>query len=196
MTECNKEICNRYGPETILCFIDRELDIEMHRAVKKHLASCQPCRMMADIYGSIDYLFESRINADLSGLDFVAIKSATMERIESKTGNIVEKIYKLLSTIFSAQRIKSYLQTFCFVTAIFCSLFYFQRAVVKDHTPVAKSCVAVQSSTLSLEHPATVSSLPLDTPTAIITSVNGNVSSLMILESEDKKMTIIWYKEV
>ena len=148
-----------------------------------------------EYYEYIEHVFESRINASISEVDYSAVKSSILERIENSNSNKIEsifyKIYSLFNNMFNNiefVKIKNgYLQIACFATIICCSVFCYQLYVQDDHHGV----VNVKNDIV-----APVASFSTDTPNAIITSVKGDVSSLMILESEDKQMTIIWYKEV
>ncbi|MBF0231942.1 MAG: zf-HC2 domain-containing protein [Desulfamplus sp.] len=126
-----------------------------------------------------------------SGLNFLRDKVkgvADHTKIRSILSKIIspfEKIYNRaisymsdLLKIYPLQSKTSWLQMASLAGIIFLTVVYFQNSTFfYDSTP-------------------TVASLPQNSPSAIVTSVNGNVSSLMILESEDNKMTIIWYKEV
>jgi|GEM_PF-2415218 len=193
-------ICNRYNPEVISCFVDRELHDEKYQEVGTHLDRCKSCRELAKAYGEVDHMFEKNINITLSDLDLSATKSRIMERIDnqrqrgqrrdsesevkifptlSQRNTLFDNICNLLENALVLKIRRGYLQMGLFAAVIFFSALYFDRYDFLSDTP------------------ATVSSHLISDPSiTMVTSVAGDISSLMILESADKKMTIIWYKEV
>ncbi|MBF0376446.1 MAG: hypothetical protein HQK72_03080 [Desulfamplus sp.] len=160
-------------------------------------------------YEYIEQVFESRINLAISEVDNSVVSASILKSIENRDildkknhnllklkglfkNSLLKKIYSIFSGFnngfnFSVRNIG--FQIACF-TIIVCSTifyveFYSQNRILSDNIVKVENKVA--SKPISLLQ---------DEPNAIITSVKSEGSSVMILESEDKKMTIIWYKEV
>ena len=156
----NMTICNRYNPEVISCFVDRELHDEKYQEVQTHLDRCKSCRELAKAYGEVDHIFEKNINITLSELDFSSTKLRIMERIEnqrqrgqrrdsesevkifpalSQRNTLFDNICNLLkSTLFLKIR-RGYLQMVLIAAVILFSALYFDRYDFLSDTPATVS---------------------------------------------------------
>ncbi len=155
-------------------------------------------------------VFESHINTVISTtVDFSVLKGSILERIKLEQiknkeirlsennltkGNFLDNIFNLFSNTLLTQIKKSYAPLIVCTAIIVCSLIYFQ---VASYELIPKKISSLQQvASLSADGEKLTTDKEAESPDTIITSINGDVSSIMILESEDRKMTIIWYKEV
>ncbi|MBF0230669.1 MAG: hypothetical protein HQK63_13965 [Desulfamplus sp.] len=155
-------------------------------------------------YEYIEQVFESRINLAVSEIDSNVVKASILKSIENGEGDkyslplgragegqndyLERYIYSMFNGFnFSVRNIG--FQIACAIvivcSTIFYVEFYSQNMILSDNIVNVENKVASKPI-----------SFPQDEPNAIITSVKSEGSSVMILESEDKKMTIILYKEV
>lgn len=192
-------ICNKYNPEVISSFVDRALDINMCKEIDKHLQTCPSCRELTEYYKAVDHIFEKRIYKSLSDLDLSSSKVDIMKQIQSES-----TVFKNKSAVdrFKMRSIQNQTSTFLEIIRRFMPGFL---PVKVNKALLQVTCCAIviffsvilfKNNDFFSNNNKIVASLQPISPNAIVTSVNGNVSSLMILESEDKNMTIIWYKEV
>ncbi|MBF0573604.1 MAG: hypothetical protein HQK69_07580 [Desulfamplus sp.] len=158
-----------------------------------------------EYYEYIEQVFESRINSAVSEIDSNVVRAAILKSIENrdlidnKNGDLsrLEKLFKygLLKTIYSMFNGINFsvrnigFQIAC-LTIVVCSTILYVELYSQNR--IASDSIVKVENKVASKH----ISFPQDEPNAIITSVKSEGSSVMILESEDKKMTIIWYKEV
>ncbi|SLM28095.1 hypothetical protein MTBBW1_1260017 [Desulfamplus magnetovallimortis] len=185
-TLCNQESC--YDTMTISSFIDGEISPEESEEVKNHLDNCPVCRQVVDHYLSFEKALNSGIassfkdqdvkilqNRIMATHDLYAKKGADLNGIQNKIRSKLHSIKDFASSsIFSLPKI--YLQIASLAAIIILSI-----TALRDITDVNAPMQSVMAQS---------------SPSAIVTSVNGDISSVIILETEDTHHTIIWYQEV
>ena len=200
LMDANLKNCREYSSETLSCFIDRELAEEEYSIVQKHLVTCRECRSIVNGYSSLAKHFSAGIASTLSEIDPAILKSRIMERIAPGQLHSVAAKSKFAESQFTESKLPCFgqrenlirklrhgIQTFFFIQSFNTRKFYLQLGSVAAIIILSISTIYLQKKpALSLS----------DGPSAIVTSVDGDVSSVMILETQDKKHTIIWYKEV
>ena len=175
--------CNKFDMETISCFVDGELDAKKQKEVSTHLLTCHDCFETAEMYKRIAHGFKQRIKVQKSIFDDPAFSNKIMTRIREKKQKQSMSIFKGKShflpfirflEFFTPGKIPLQMASFAAIVIFSLGLFQFHKYFFTDEKrPGADG----------------------NGPSAIINSVSGDLASLMILETEDHKHTIIWYTE-
>ncbi len=175
--------CNRFDIETISCFVDEELDAKKQKEVSTHLLTCHDCFETAEMYKRIDHGFKQGLKIQKSIFDDSAFYNKIMTRIREKKQKQTMPIFNgkphflpfiRLLEFFTPGKIPLQVASFAAIVIFSLGLFQFHKYFFADEKgPVAES----------------------NGPSAIINSVSGDLASVMILETEGHKHTIIWYKE-
>ena len=169
--------CHTYTNEDLSCYLDGELPDELHLAIERHLKICNSCEKEIHGYASFEVAFNGEIKSTISKMDSDLLKQQIMGRVNAGKKQVVS--WKIFEKILHA------LPAINFTKLFNTRKFYLQLTSVAAIILLSISMVYLKKEPHLLEGPS-----------AIVTSVDGDVSSLMILQTEEHQHTIIWYKEV
>lgn len=191
--ETNLKTCRKYSSETLSCFIDRELTEKEYSAIEEHLATCLECKNIINTYQSLEGHFTAGMTSALSSMDTARLKSRIMAGTDGENLNRQNTVKEPTDSGFSPSEpwkdiIRKLLHG---KQPFFSNQFFNTRKFYLQLTSVA-AIILVSISMIYLQKEPSFSG----GPSAIITSVDGDISSVMILETQEEKHTIIWYKEV
>ncbi len=186
--------CGRYSTETLSAYIDNALPRKILREIDAHLGTCEVCRHTVHAFDSVDNRVAASISFSLSPSDALTQKEQIMAKIEHEKESARQK----------AQKKKPWRRDALPFTMKFSNLMeMLQFKPWKIYLQLASLAAIILISGTLLK---TMAPLPWDAkpavvqyrqePSAIVTSVDGDVASMMILETEQTQHTIIWYQEV
>jgi len=154
----NKE-CNKYKPEHISRFVDKELEPGDYQAVLKHIDNCPECTNLVNQYKALSNRFKSHVDQEVLKFDTTGLKQ--------NIADIVQKPGKIsLGNIFGFSGINKYLKLASITAILMISLFVFQKGLLGPTGP-----------------------------SAIVKSIDTDFESVMIIETQKEKHTIIWFSE-
>ncbi|MFH1156991.1 MAG: zf-HC2 domain-containing protein [Pseudomonadota bacterium] len=151
--------CTRYDTLILSRFVDDELGLDVHAAVRDHLESCRECEGLVSRYRNAADTVNQALSRVEDTLDLGRIHSPVPEQGTWNPG--------MGNTIFGWLFRKNVLQMASIIAIIVSTWAYV------EYRPVESAG-----------------------PSAIVTSVDGNASSVMILETRGEHHTIIWFKEI
>ncbi len=158
--------CNAYPPDNISRFMDNDLSEQEMAALENHLATCPECREQMHRYQRLEDGVIRMVHKQISATETAALEHALLRKIKSEN-----------------QRKRSLASTFQhFMAFIQGKKFYLQ---------MASFAAILLLSTLFLRDQEKI----IRAPSAIVNSIDGNMASVMILETREQRHTIIWYKE-
>ncbi len=157
--------CKIYDKDLIGKFIDNELPEDQTNAISDHIKRCPLCQNLISQYNSINNIFEQNIAKQINDTDTSVLKKNILKNIRKNNNSFVKKLFDYLSPKF-------YLKIASIVTIMVTILIYFQ--------------------TRPLGEPNGIKNIG---PSAIVNSIDGKASSIMIFETKKNKQTIIWFSE-
>lgn len=173
--------CKKFNKEIISCFVDGELPPGQQKEVEAHAAFCMECHETIEKYRKIAWEFEKGVHRQTPFSGVWVSSNAISGKNRETIGNFLNPIVflkpKFLSFVEFLKIEKISLQVGSFAAILVLGLcllpFYRHPFFNGEDAPV----------------------LNTDGPSAIIQTVSGDLSSVMILETEENQHTIIWYKE-
>lgn len=158
--------CNTYPPETISRFMDNALSGNATADLEKHLKTCPECRHLLQQYLRLE-----------DGLSHIIRQKAPSEDTADLEGILIRQIRDKNRKNTSVK--SSFRQFLDFIQG---KKFYLQMA--------SFAAILLLSTMFLRDQEKFISS-----PSAIVNSIDGNMASVMILETREERHTIIWYKE-
>ena len=189
----NNMSCDQYTTKTLSSYIDNALPRKILREIDAHLETCEACHHTVHLFDSIGDRVAANISFSLSPGDALSQKEQIMAKIRHEKESAREKDQK--KKIWS-------LHAFPFAVEFSNLTRMPQFRPWKIYLQLASLAAIILISGTLLK---TMAPFPWDTPSAvvqyphepsaIVTSVDGDVASMMILETEQTQHTIIWYQE-
>jgi anti-sigma factor RsiW len=158
--------CNAYPPDKISRFMDKDLSKQEMAQLEKHLATCPTCRQLVNRYKRLGDGVIRMVHQQVPPMETAALEHALLKKIRSET-----QIKRSLTSPF--KRFMDFIQgkKFYLQMASFAAILLLSTLFLKDQEKVIRA------------------------PSAIVNSIDGNMASVMILETREQRHTIIWYKE-
>ena len=158
--------CNAYPPDNISRFMDNDLSEKEMAALEKHLATCPECRQRANRYQRLEDGVIRMVHQQSLSMDTAALEHALLKKTRSQGQKKRTQTSPFKGFMDFIQGKKFYLQMASFAAILLLSTLF-----LKDQEKVIRA------------------------PSAIVNSIDGNMASVMILETREQRHTIIWYKE-
>lgn len=161
-----KKKCNAYPPESISRFVDNALSGKATAELEKHFEICPECRQLLQNYHRLGDGVVHIIHQQIPRTDDAGLEDALVRKIRNKNMKLASQRSPFRQFMDFIQEKKIYLQM-----ASFAAILLLSTVFLRDQETVIR------------------------TPSAIVTSIDGNMASVMILETREQRHTIIWYKE-
>jgi anti-sigma factor RsiW len=158
--------CNRYTTEMLSQFVDNALPPETRTELARHLTTCPTCRHTVKRYQSITSKVMQNIQRHGSRANNTALEQNLLVKIRKEKAMKASNLSFFQGVINFIKGKKIYLQM-----ASFAAILLMSMAFLQDQKVV------------------------FQTPSAIVNSIDGEMASVMILETREQRHTIIWYKE-
>ena len=158
--------CNAYPPDNISRFMDNDLSKQEMAELEKHLATCPECRERMHRYQRLGDGVIRMVYEQIPTTETDVLEHALLRKIRSEN----QRKRPLTSTF---QRFMTFIQgkKFYLQMASFAAILLLSTLFLRDQEKVIRA------------------------PSAIVNSIDGNMASVMILETMEQRHTIIWYKE-
>jgi putative zinc finger protein len=167
-----KTRCKTYTSEQISKFVDKELPKNEYDILESHLHQCSACSHLVEQYNTLSVLFTSHIDQQVKDIDTSQLNQNRVSQklnkvIKNATRNVKWNVFgSFKSSFFELFTQNIYLKLASITAILMISLFSFQTTWFG--TPG---------------------------PSAIVNSVNTDFASVMIIETQKEKHTIIWFSE-
>ncbi len=158
--------CNAYPPDNISRFMDNNLSKKETLKLKKHLAACPECRQLLNRYQRLEHGVIHMVHQQVPPMKATTLEHALLKKIRSENQRRRSLTSPFKRFMDFIQGKKFYLQMASFAAILLLSTMF-----LRDQEKVIRA------------------------PSAIVNSIDGNVASVMILETREQRHTIIWYKE-
>lgn len=158
--------CSKYTPETLSRFVDKALPPEAQTSLSRHLSTCPACQETIKSYQNIDNQFIQHIQRHSRRVNNTALAQELLVKIRK------EKKRKPPDFSFSQTMIN------------------FMKEK-KIYLQIASFSAIVLISSLFLQGPK----VTFNSPSAIVNLIDGDMASVMILETPKQHHTIIWFEE-
>ena len=153
------------NPETISRYCDGELPVGQIDRFRAHLETCRSCRQVMDDYKSVSRMASQEIIHRFPPETATNLEYRIMNRLKSGNPEKEHSLYKRIGS-----RIFQIGKVLVPTTAMAAgALFFFTWT---HNTPVVEAA-----------------------PSAIISSISGDVKSIMIMETPGTRQTILWIQE-
>ena len=147
-------------------FVDNALPPETRTSLEQHLSTCPACQHTVKSYQNIDTKVMQNIQRHSHGVNNTALAQALLVKIRKENVMEPSDFSFFQGMIDFIKGKKIYLQM-----ASFAAILVMSMALLQDQKVVFHS------------------------PSAIVNSIDGDMASVMILETQEQHHTIIWYKE-
>lgn len=147
-------------------FVDNALPSQITRTLEEHLTSCPACQQTVKKYQNITNQVVNGIQRHSNRMNDTEIEKNLLIKIRKENAKKKWNFSYLNGFIDFIKVKKIYLQM-----ASFAAILLLSMAFLQDQRPA------------------------FHTPSAIVNSIDGEMASVMILETPDRRHTIIWYKE-
>jgi len=165
-----KKTCNKYRSYDISMFVDNELPCDQYHSLAQHIDHCPECSRLAEQYRSISTVFND--HADHIGLK---IEKIDQGRLNQKLAHTIQNSgKKSLENMFGFFGKNRYLKLASIAVILVISLFAFQGNLFSPSGSI-------------------IGSSP--DPSAIVKYIDTDFTSVMIIETQKEKHTIIWFSE-
>jgi anti-sigma factor RsiW len=162
-------------PELISRFLDKELSIKDEELVKAHLDLCPVCRSIAkDMIEMADQI-KAGIRAETENVDFSKINQAVLSRI---------RLEKTEKPSFLSHVIDFFSNSVDFIMG--------EIRSSRRRTLIPASALLASIAFILIITATTGIFSPENVPSALVSSVSSDVSSVFIMETTGTKQTIIW----
>ncbi len=174
-----RQKCSKYSCEDISRFVDNELLEDQYQHLEQHLEHCIHCRTLVKHYKTISTQFKTFIDRKTVQADPVKVKqklSIQNSKTKSFEGNFNQR------NILSILRIKNFFQRNNWGNRWFSGEHYLKLASV-----ALLLIITIFTFQEKLFTPSG--------PSAIVKYIDTDFASVMIMETQNKQHTIIWYSE-
>ena len=158
--------CNKYTAATLSQFVDNALPPETRTSLERHLPTCPACQRIVKSYQSIDHRIIQNIHRHSRRVNNTALEQELLVKIKKEKATKPSDFSFFQGMIDFIKGKKIYLQMASFAAILVMSIAFLQDQKVVFHSP-----------------------------SAIVNSIDGDMASVMILETREQRHTIIWYKE-
>lgn len=187
--------CGRYTTKTLSCYIDKALLPNLMGEVETHIKGCAQCRKTVEAYQRIDANVLLHIDALLSLEKRAQETERIMTAIRHEKKSAWSEKRQVSTQRFTFEWIKNLVFNFKSPWTPNAPRFKISLQLASLAAIILIS-VTVMKTIFSLPPNRTPAMMPSnDNPSAIVTSVDGDVASVMILETKERRHTIIWYQE-
>ena len=158
--------CSKYTPETLSRFVDKALPPEIQTSLNRHLSTCPACQQTIKSYQDIDNQFIQHIQRHSRRVNNTALARELLVKIRKEEERKPPDFSFFQTMINFIKGKKIYLQIASFAAILLISTLFLQDQKVT-----------------------------FNSPSAIVNSIDGDMASVMILETPKQRHTIIWFKE-
>jgi len=158
--------CNTYTSETLSQFVDKALPPETQTSLEQHLTICPVCQQTVKRYQKIDKQVMLNIQRHSNRANTTSLAQELLVKIRKKK-ETKRPVFSFFQNMIDVIKGKKiYLQIASFAAILLMSILFLQDQKVTFHGP-----------------------------SAIVNSIDGDMASVMILETRKHRHTIIWFKE-
>ncbi len=159
--------CNTYTSEQISKFVDKELSKKENDILESHIQHCSACSHLVEQYNTLSVLFTSHIDQQVKDIDSSKVNQKLNQAIRNSMRDSKRNFFGLFkSNTFELFSQNIYLKLASITAILMISLFSFQNTWFGTSGP-----------------------------SAIVNSVDTDFASVMIIETQKEKHTIIWFSE-
>ncbi len=169
-----KSLCNT-DPIMLSQFLDGEVKPDEAKRIRQHLSDCPKCRKAVNDNHLLSSHFKNYINLNTSLINPSAIETNVLEKIHQKNENLRDKIKRIL---FS----NKILIPASAIASVLVILLYFSYQFIYRNSDGPVNRFAAHTSAVNA-------------PSAIVDSFSGETSAVMIMETPNSRLTILWYNE-
>ena len=158
--------CHQYHPEMLSRLVDNALTPRESARIREHLACCPHCRDWVDRYGELDRQVGPALEGHLAAQGRPDLEASVIQALfPPSKASVWHRLFR--SFDFLKTR-KFYLQVASFAAILILGTLFLQDRPLLP---------------------------PQSDASAIVTTIDGNAASVMILETRKQRHTIIWYQE-
>ena len=147
-------------------FVDNALPPETRTSLELHLSTCPACQNTVKSYQNIDNRVIQNIQRHSHLVNNTALVQELVVKLKKEKATEASDFSFFQGMIEFIKGKKIYLQMASFAAILLISMAFLQDQKVVFHSP-----------------------------SAIVNSIDGDIASVMILETREQHHTIIWYKE-
>jgi hypothetical protein len=194
-----KNRCKTYTSEQISRFVDKELPKNEYDILERHLHQCSACRHLVEQYNTLSVLYTSHIEQQVNNIDTSKVSQKVDRVIEQGTrfsnrnalglikhsffGLFKSNTFKLFkSNTFEQFKSNTFEQFKSNTFELFNQNIYLKLASITAILMI--SLFSFQNTWFGTPGPS-----------AIVNSVDTDFASVMIIETQKEKHTIIWFSE-
>ncbi|MCF6246420.1 MAG: zf-HC2 domain-containing protein [Desulfobacula sp.] len=161
--------CEKYSFEDINRYVDNELPQKTHNEIAGHYETCAPCRKLVADIRAIGSVFNRHIEQQVMGFDSDTLSDRVKEKLATGEKTVPGNIFGNTLGLFGKN--------------IYLKL---------------SGITAILIIGLAMLNGTVLTSLDLGSsgPSAIVSYVDTELPSVMIIETQKRKHTIIWFSEI